>query len=443
MVRVFLAALAVLLLGYMFMGRGFAHVGRSPVFVGEVVLALGLLGTSFALIRLRLRPAGSPVLYLLLGFMALGLARTVPYIGQYGMDALRDGVLWGYGLFAVIVYLVVDRATLLRGIRGYGRVVPVFALWLPLCLNVAGGLSGTVDPATPGSSVPLVVFKNGDMAVHVAGSLAYLVLVAPAAAGLWLVAARTIVALPLAWTAYLTATISRGALLTSLAGIALIALLRPRTRNWMPVLLGTLVLVILLAPGAIRDLQGCNVSGDPSKQQASDREVSACQLIQNSGSIIGGSEAEGLQGTKSFRMRWWTAIFDYTVRGPWFWTGKGFGVNLADDDGFQVNPDHSLRAPHNSHMTALARMGVPGFVLWALLQGVFAIALLRAFLTNRRAGERDLAAAAGWLLVYWLAMMVNTSFDPYLEGPQGGIWLWVVFGLGMVVMRETPRGAKS
>jgi len=442
-VRVFLAALAVLLLGYMFMGRGFAHVGRSPVFVGEVVLALGLLGTSFALIRLRLRPAGSPVLYLLLGFMALGLARTVPYIGQYGMDALRDGVLWGYGLFAVIVYLVVDRATLLRGIRGYGRVVPVFALWLPLCLNVAGGLSGTVDPATPGSSVPLVVFKNGDMAVHVAGSLAYLVLVAPAAAGLWLVAARTIVALPLAWTAYLTATISRGALLTSLAGIALIALLRPRTRNWMPVLLGTLVLVILLAPGAIRDLQGCNVSGDPSKQQASDREVSACQLIQNSGSIIGGSEAEGLQGTKSFRMRWWTAIFDYTVRGPWFWTGKGFGVNLADDDGFQVNPDHSLRAPHNSHMTALARMGVPGFVLWALLQGVFAIALLRAFLTNRRAGERDLAAAAGWLLVYWLAMMVNTSFDPYLEGPQGGIWLWVVFGLGMVVMRETPRGAKS
>jgi hypothetical protein len=36
-------------------------------------------------------------------------------------------------------------------------------------------------------------------------------------------------------------------------------------------------------------------------------------------------------------------------------------------------------------------------------------------------------------------MMVNTSFDPYLEGPQGGIWFWSLFGLGMVIMRLSPR----
>jgi len=25
----------------------------------------------------------------------------------------------------------------------------------------------------------------------------------------------------------------------------------------------------------------------------------------------------------------------YTIHGRYFWTGKGFGVNLADDDGFR------------------------------------------------------------------------------------------------------------
>jgi hypothetical protein len=45
-----------------------------------------------------------------------------------------------------------------------------------------------------------------------------------------------------------------------------------------------------------------------------------------------------------------------------------------------------------------------------------------------------------WVLAYWVAMMVDTSFDPYLEGPQGGIWFWAVFGLGLVVMRSRADG---
>src|SRR5450759_905246 len=41
-VRFFLLALGVLLTGYAFLGRGFAHLGVPPVYLGEVVLALGL-----------------------------------------------------------------------------------------------------------------------------------------------------------------------------------------------------------------------------------------------------------------------------------------------------------------------------------------------------------------------------------------------------------------
>jgi hypothetical protein len=44
-----------------------------------------------------------------------------------------------------------------------------------------------------------------------------------------------------------------------------------------------------------------------------------------------------------------------------------------------------------------------------------------------------------WIFIYWLAMIVNASFDPYLEGPQGGIWFWSVFGLGIYCIRRQEQ----
>jgi hypothetical protein len=177
--------------------------------------------------------------------------------------------------------------------------------------------------------------------------------------------------------------------------------------------------------------------------QPEGRPATIEQIVENVTSIFTNVSDEGLEGTERFRLRWWTAIVRYTVFGEYFWTGKGFGVNLADADGFQTNPDGSLRAPHNSHLTVLARMGVPGFVLWTVLHGALAIGLARSVITNRRLGHTELAAAGAWILAYWVAMMVNTSFDPYLEGPQGGIWFWSLVGLAMVVMRLTPKPAEA
>jgi hypothetical protein len=169
------------------------------------------------------------------------------------------------------------------------------------------------------------------------------------------------------------------------------------------------------------------------------RSITIDQIIENITSIFSSSSDGALEGSKVFRLRWWGTIINYTVFGDYFWTGKGFGVNLADADGFQVNLDDSLRSPHNSHITTLARMGVPGFVLWLLLQGAFGIGLLRSVLRHHGAGDSSMAAVGAWILAYWVAMMINTSFDPYLEGPQGGIWFWSLFGLGLVVIHLTPR----
>jgi hypothetical protein len=807
-VRLFAVALGVLLAGYMFLGRGFAHIGIGPIYVGETVLFLGVAVTAFVALRGRIRARIGWTIALLLAFAALGAARTLPYLGPYRMDALRDAVVWGYAAFALIVYLVADRPLLMRAFRTYGWVVPAFALWLPIAWNIFSAQSVTIDPLRQGSDVPLIVFKSGDMAVHVVGSIAFLVLGAGAAMSARTFAWRVLIVLPLVWGAFVAGTTNRGALITVALGLVGIVLLAPRSRSWLPVLAATVLFTIAMvfqgflsdAGGAIpsplprqppvsvaaetatpspsesatespsdapsrrpgasaspsptpgspadydtianpsfelgpvdgetvegwtprgamvsvlegdaRDgtrfgsmenplgayeatltssvvtfrggediavsawvkalagepileiyvnwynrsgtlissdfLNALDTEGAPSWREITgflqappratdaqllffeakgratlgiddvrirsgefivvppapidglpvanpdfelgpaedgsiegwnprgaeanivegeahagasyasmgnplgpyeatltsnrfaigegpDISVSAwvkairgrptleiyvnwfdaageqissvflnslatdgartwqeCagalpapqgatraqillfeatgggatlgldgvvahsgdfiaepiapqgrpatlqQMIENILSVFGESADGGLEGTKQFRLAWWRTIIGYTVFGDHFWTGKGFGVNLADDDGFQSTADGSLRAPHNSHITVLARMGVPGFLLWAVVQGAFGVGLLRATRASRRAGDLGLAVLGAWLLAYWVAMMIDTSFDPYLEGPQGGIWFWVVFGAGLVVMRLSP-----
>ena len=63
------------------------------------------------------------------------------------------------------------------------------------------------------------------------------------------------------------------------------------------------------------------------------------------------------------------------------------------------------------------------------------MSLLRASWRAYRAGNTFWAQVDIWLLIYWLAMIVNASFDVYLEGPQGGIWFWSIFGLGIAALR--------
>ena len=781
-----------LLVGYMFLGRGFAHIAIGPIYVGDVVLIVGVLAAAYVAVRAGLRPPIGWTIGLLVAFAAIGALRTFPFFGTYGIAALRDGVLWAYAAFALTVYVVADRRLVLGAFRAYGWMVPIFALWLPICWTLFRILSADIDPQRPGSLIPLVFFKGGDMAIHVVGAIAFLVVGAGAILSVRTFLWRTAVFLPLLWTIFVAGTSNRGALVTAILGIVAVAVLAPRSRNWLPFLaalvLGAVALVVQMtlaagwltsaqpaeptptpsisvAPsasqrpsveptspedhavtlpngsfeagpvgsGVIEDWEvgplgsydvvegdahdgtqfvsmqnvgaaheatltsssfrfdasqdiavsfwvkaivgeprlevyvnwydrsgdlissgvvgavstdgartwqagsGANappadstraqvliyeatggatvgldnvtihagnfigapvepispedlpttlpngsfeagpvgigviedwesgpvgsynvVEGDAhdgtkfaSVQNAGDayeatltsssfrfdagqdiavswwvkaiagesrlevfvnwhdrsgemissdpvgaidsaetwqagfgalappvdathariliyeaigeatvgldqvtiragdfiadpvvpegRPATLEQMIENLLSVFGPSSDPGLSGTREFRLAWWGTIVDYTLFGDYFWAGKGFGINLADDDGFQSTADGSLRAPHNSHMTVLARMGVPAFVLWLGLQAAFAVGLLRATLAFRRAGDLQLASIGAWVLVYWFAMAVNTSFDPYLEGPQGGIWFWSVFGLGLVVMRLRRR----
>jgi len=83
-------------------------------------------------------------------------------------------------------------------------------------------------------------------------------------------------------------------------------------------------------------------------------------------------------------------------------------------------------------------MGVPGFLLWGL-----AHARVRAVPAAGAAGSqagRRFATRRGQRLGPGLLGGDDGqhTFDPYLEAPQGGIWFWALFGLGLVLIRLAP-----
>ncbi|WP_332684199.1 O-antigen ligase family protein [Bosea sp. (in: a-proteobacteria)] len=403
--------LCLVLAGYATFGKGFAYVGSPPLFIGEVALLLGMLALMASrcwLAMLMTLPS-----LMLLAFMGWVALRTLQGIGTWGFDALRDSVIALYGAFAFIVI-----ALLLQKPTRLGRLLGIYSRFA-LFYGLAGaGLAYSTSHlshllAWPFSGLPVVYVRMGEASVHLCGAAVFVLL------GLRRV--------PWYWTlgvavGFLMIAISRGAMLAFLIPVLAAAVLGGQLRKLLPIATGgAAVLAIVMALGLQVELSGGRVIGP-------------AQLVDNVESLLGHSESSNLDGTKTWRLRWWQSIQDYTLRGPYFWTGKGFGVNLAEDDGYVVGEENSgnlVRAPHNAHLGILARAGVPGLALWLLLLASWFAMLLRGGIEARRQGDATGARLFLWIGCYGLSMLINASFDVALEGPMLGIWFWCIIGLGI------------
>jgi hypothetical protein len=412
----FLALMPCLLLGYMLFDRAFAYIGVYPVFVSELVLLVAVLHLVISARHIQL----SRLHWALIAFMLLGALRTLPYLETYGVNALRDGALWGYGIFALALSAAVGERHFRRIVSLYVWAVPLFLIWTPIAGFVARAYPGQL-PTVLGSDVPVLSLKSGDLGVHLAGVGAFLVV------GLNRDRLAGAAAQVLTWTLWIigvgiVGSANRGSLLAASTAILGALLVRPAARTAARFGLA-LVLAATIAGVA------------PELSVAGQRSLSVDQVVLNVTSIFVDTGAPALEGSKEWRTLWWNEIIDYTFGGQYFWTGKGFGINLADDDGFPVDAEGSLRSPHNGHLNVLARMGVPGLAAWIALQLWFGASLLWSFYRARRQGAMFWCQIDVWLFVYWLAMIVDASFDVFFEGPQGGIWFWSIFGLGLAAIR--------
>jgi hypothetical protein len=297
-------------------------------------------------------------------------------------------------------------------------------VWFPVAI-VSNVVAGSVIPHWPGAPVPIIYMKEGDAAVHLAAIAAF-VLVGLYSSGPRLIRDGVVWAL---WFADLAiaGTISRGGMLAAILGAGSSVLFvrsSARMLQGAAIAIGFVVALYLVNPSVELGYKG--------------RPVSFTQLVDNVASVVGDDRNGQLDTTREWRLAWWDKIVGYTLDGPYLWTGKGFGINLGDADGFEVDSVGSLRSPHNGHLTLLARGGLPMLALWVLIQASFAIGLIRAGIRASRS-QPALLGIIAVLFAYWLAALINMSFDVYLEGPQGGIPFWSVIGLGMVAMRAARQ----
>ncbi|MGD0463749.1 MAG: O-antigen ligase family protein [Tepidisphaeraceae bacterium] len=408
----FLRILCILLLGYALMGKGFAYIGVAPLYVGEATMIYGIVALIVSENWSRILRTGW--LWPLFALMGWGTLRTLPYLEKYGVDALHDAAVWIWGIFAILIssLLAAQPARLLFLEQRFRA----FAKWLLILGPISFCISIFANPHLPNAfwaDEPYVLVKGGDLVVHLTGIFAFAVLLG----GL-----ETAFVVPMMILNLLLFFTGRAAMVTFCAGTAIVTALRPRS----PVPWGVFPSLVL----GVALLWIFNVHIDMPTHEVG-RVVSADQIVQNVESIFIDSGNEDLAGSKEWRLLWWNTIYDYTIRGKYFWEGKGFGINLADDDGFQVELDHSLRNPHNGHLTMLARGGVPMLAIWAACQLTLAYGLVSAAWSAHRRKNKHWFALLAFLFVYWLSYLINASFDVFLEGPVGGIWFWCVYGTGI------------
>ena len=422
----FLWLLCLLLLIYATAGRSGAHIGvpipgagGGGIFIGDIVLLFGL-----ATLILRggyERFFALPVAWCWLIFFCWNAAQTFPYFSEYGLAPLRDAAVWGYSLFAVIVASqLLARPSgfviLLNRYRVLARFYVLFALiMIPIC----------------------IAYVPEDTATFTWGPPVIESLMPPLAGAMAFVACR-FVSVPAMWwwglgiAVLAIGTQGRGALLSFIAAATVVWLFRPwRTRPSIRVIGVVGGLGFLLGATLLLNLDfGVSSSG---------RALGPNQLLENiEGSFTNTeSEAGGLNGTRQWRMEMWDGIIDYTIFGPYFWTGKGYGINIVSDLGHELPGD--TRNPENSHLTFLARSGVPGLVLWVALQLTWAASILRVLFFARRTGRPRAVGLMTFLLAYWVQLMVHAATGVVLEGPQGGIWFWTIFGVGAAAARMVRR----
>ena len=415
----YLLALSCVLLGYAVMGKGFAYFGYPPFFVGELAFSAGLLVLLRSGCLVAVLASGPSLL--LAATMGWTLLRTLPFVGTYGFDALRDSVIIMYGGFSFII-----AALLIEDCRRINTLVRYYAVFLGTYVPVVpflfalGFYFGDDILTVPGTTVRLIWLGPGEVATHLAGAAVFALAGFRRPTPIWtacLLAALVMVS-----------ALSRAAMLAFVVPVVFAALMLGKAR----------MLAVIIAAGLLLFATSYALETSFSSYQearsSTERPVSTVQLADNVASIFGRGGGQ-TEGTKVWREKWWNIIVDNTVRGPYFWTGRGFGVNLAFEDGFgNRHNERPLRSPHNGHMTILARAGIPGASLWGLFLAAWLGAMLHATSLARRCGQTEWAGLFLFVACYAASCVINATFDVALEAPMQGILFWCLIGFGIGAM---------
>jgi hypothetical protein len=423
----------VLLGGYVVLSRGFSglHVplGSLPLYVGELGLALLLLPS---LRRLERAWIGLPAV-LLAVWMAYNGVLTLRDLPVYGIDAVHDAATWYYGLYAIIG-AVMWRTLGADGLRR--ALAPVFVL-APLAGAIALSISLLPVVQPPFADSPLFTAKTDIIGMHLLGAAAFFLTGQHRRAAPW--AGRAAPLVVASAMLYVLVGLNRATFLGLLGLLALLAVYG----MWRPILIsaatGLLVLGLLAASG-VRVSAGGRVADFAT---ILDRETSLLRVTTQDIVDYRSTGADILNdGTVSWRVLWWHALWDDAVGDPkMLLFGRGYGVDLVAVAAryappgvayqFGKNEDHPLRSPHSIAMTLLGRSGLVGLALWLLVLAASFGRLLSTTLAARRAGRRDDELLGVWFLAEGVLIVLVAMFGVVLEAPHAAIPFFVILGAAL------------
>ena len=177
-------------------------MGIPPVFIGEIALFTGLIVSCKT--GCLLATLATPTAVLLAILLAWVQFRTLPYISEYGFNALRDSVIVLYSGFAFIVasLLLEDSRRIATAVKYYSRFVSIFIPLSPILFGFASY-----------SDSGFYFIKAGEITVHLAGITVFIL------AGFRKISLWAIVTLLV--TLIMTTTISRGAMMAYVIPVVL------------------------------------------------------------------------------------------------------------------------------------------------------------------------------------------------------------------------------
>jgi hypothetical protein len=383
---------------FVYLNKGVAYT-----YLVEILWLIGIIFIFY--IRRQYRILLSIRIKILILFIFLSIIYLTLAIGKYSFTKiLQDAFIFLYPIFIFIIFIFKEEIDFIWKILfDIYKILPI-VLFLNFILQY---FVPFLDNFSLFGSIPILLYKNGDMGVHLCISSIFMILnINNIKKNEFYILLFFII-----YDFLILSSYSRSGMLSYLLGLICFYYFTNNLEikssfkvfaKYIPFLL-IIIIPLFITLKVKENFQG--------------RVAGIEQISQNFTSIFGQAEADNLENNEIWRLIWWTKIIDYSFTTNSFFYGKGLGMSLAQTD--DITADDDLRSPHNFHLTIMARFGVIVFFIW-----VYWMILTLKPLFSKKLTPKMLA-----LTCIIFAFLFNSSFDVFLEGPMGAFPFWTFVGL--------------
>jgi hypothetical protein len=414
---------------YLLLNVGFMQVRIPPtagsgIPIGELVLLISLMTINYEKLIQRMSAVISLIPFLI--WWILGLSSAFISSSEYGFWALRDASHVIESLFLVVGFAFSERPQMLDRFFFLLNKLLIFTCIYELGYPFRETLQSFSPTFTAGAGYKVSLLFNYTSALLLQYVCYCFMLSASPKISKNLIY-YSVATFLLGFTAFIYQ--ARTIYLQLVAVSFLIFFFRRR-------MFSRVMIIILLLFGflVIMPKLGLNFKGRIS-------EVSL-EFFINHFLAIGGVENEGVEGAARGvpqRLGWWWDLYERLTSDPsTFLFGLGYGFPLIN---FQQNENITVREPHNSYISIVARLGLSGGLAFVWMH----ILMLRVWYRTYRScermawqeGENRLLTFMVFFILVWVGCIGEDAFEkPYFAIPYYFFW-------GMVLRMNWYLGNNS